>query len=250
MKRMSYILRQAAYTIFSFAYFLALAVDMTVRGFFLLTIGGKSEKNKSRYHKTLQRKARFVVNHVPGTTFEYQNSAGENFSTPAVIISNHQSHLDLMAIMMLTPNLIILTKDWVWHNPFYGLVIRYADYLPITEQDDMMSKIRERVATGYSIMVFPEGTRSGDGRIGRFHRGAFKMAQELGLDIVPVFISGFSEVLPKTSFHLHPGKMRLEVLPRFHADDERWKSEGGYRDVAKAMHRVYLDKMTSARNSK
>lgn len=249
MKKITYILRQAAYTVFSFCYFIGLAVDMTARGFYLLTIKGDTEENKKKYHKILQRKARFVINHVPGTTFKYINCVGEDFSKPSVIISNHQSHLDLMAIMMLTPNLIILTKSWVWHNPFYGQVIRYADYLPVSEGKNMMSKIKKMVANGYSVMVFPEGTRSADCKIGRFHRGAFKIAEELKLDIIPIFICGFGLVLPKTSHHLYQGKMTMEVLPRFRSDDEEW-GKNGYRGVAKTLHQIYLRKNEKVRNNR
>jgi 1-acyl-sn-glycerol-3-phosphate acyltransferase len=48
---------------------------------------------------------------------------------PAVIISNHQSHIDLLLLLMLNPRIIALTNDWVWKNPVYGIVIRYLDYL-------------------------------------------------------------------------------------------------------------------------
>ena len=113
--------------------------------------------------------------------------------------------------MMLTPNLVILTKDWVWHNPFYGIIIRYADYLPVSDMEQMLPKLSALVEKGYSVMVFPEGTRSPNCKIQRFHRGAFYLAEQLKLDILPVFIDGFGKVLPKTSFHLHPGEMMLEV---------------------------------------
>ena len=151
-------MRQTAYTIFSFCYFLGLAVELTVRGFFLITLGGKTDENKLKYHRILQRKAKFVVNHIPGTTFTYINTPQETFEKPSVIISNHQSHLDLMAIMMLTPRLIILTKNWVWHNPFYGIIIRYADFFPISDTEKMTVTIAEKVEKGYSVMIFPEGT--------------------------------------------------------------------------------------------
>ena len=141
MKRILYVVRQTAYTAFSFCYFLGLAVEMTVRGFFLITLGGKTDGNKLKYHRILQRRARFVVNHIPGTTFNFINTPKETFQKPSVIIRNHQSHLDLMAIMMLTPKLIILTKNWVWHNPFYGIVIRYADYFPITDTEQMADTV-------------------------------------------------------------------------------------------------------------
>ncbi len=240
MKRIIYIVRQTAYSLFSFCYFLGLAVEMTVRGFFLITLGGATDAHKLRYHRILQRRARFVVNHIPGTTFSYVNPHGETFDKPSVIISNHQSHIDLMAIMMLTPRLIILTKKWVWHNPFYGAVIRYADYFPVTDTAEMMDNISKKVKKGYSVVIFPEGTRSPDSRILRFHRGAFYIAEQLGLDIVPVFIQGFGHVLPKTSFHLHPGELSLEVMPRICRDDSSQMK--GYREMTRQLRRLYLSK--------
>lgn len=222
----------------SLGYFLYLSLNLTLHGFFIITLGGKTDENKLKYHRILQRKARFVINHVPGTTFQYSNPSDETFDKPAVIISNHQSHLDLMAIMMLTPKLIILTKDWVWKNPFYGIIIRYADYFPVSETEEMASNIESMVRKGYSVMIFPEGTRSEDCRIRRFHRGAFFIAEKLNLDIIPVFIDGFGKVLPKKSKHLHPGKMTLEVLPRIKR--EEMAQYGDFRSVASAMHKTYV----------
>jgi len=239
MKRIVYVVRQTAYTVFSFCYFIGLAIDMTVRGFFLITIGGATDEHKLKYHEILQRKARFVIHRVPGTTFAYDNPHGETFDKPAVIVSNHQSHLDLMAIMMLTPNLIILTKNWVWHNPFYGIIIRYADFFPITDTDQMMENLKEKVKKGYSVMIFPEGTRSADCHIQRFHRGAFYLAEQLQLDIIPVYIRGFGEVLPKESFHLHPGHMSMEVMPRIKRDDPKWDCD--FREMTKRVHRMYIE---------
>jgi len=238
VKRIKYIIRQTAYSVFSFCYFIGFAIEMTVRGFFLITLGGATDEHKLKYHQILQRRAWYVVNHIPGTNFSYLNPTGETFEKPSVIISNHQSHIDLMAIMMLTPKLIILTKNWVWHNPIYGVVIRYADYFPITDTEQMLVNLEQKVKKGYSVMIFPEGTRSEDSKILRFHRGAFFMAEKLGLDIVPVFIKGFGDVLPKKSFHLHPGDLSLEVLPRIHRDDETEMSN--YREMSRRLHRLYL----------
>lgn len=240
MKRTVYIFRQTLYSIVSFCYFLGLALELTVRGFVLLTLGGKTDEHKRQYHELLQRRARFVINHVPGTTFTYSNPTGETFEKPAVIICNHQSHIDLMGIMMLTPQLVILTKDWVWKNPFYGLVIRYADYFPVSEEQEMTKNIETMLKKGYSVVIFPEGTRSEDCRIRRFHRGAFYMAEQFGLDIVPVFIEGFGRVLPKKSKHLHPGDMRLEVMPRLSRGE--LNKVGDFRAVSKMLHDQYVKK--------
>lgn len=229
-------LRCAIYTIFAFLYFIGLSIECTIIGFYLLTICGKTDENKLRYHKILQSKALFVVNHIPGTTFKYTNSIGETFSQPSIIISNHQSHLDLMAIMMLSPKIIILTKDWVWHNPFYGQIIRYADFFPITDSETMEEKISKMVEKGYSVMIFPEGTRSADCEIHRFHRGAFYLAEKFQLDIVLLYIDGFGKVLPKTSFHLNPGKLELEVIKRVKYNSQERLD---YREETKFIHNYY-----------
>lgn len=237
MRRLIYIIRQTIYTLFAFCYFLVMALEFTLYGFVLITLGGATDEHKLMFHKRLCRRAKYVINHVPGTTFTYLNPYGETFETPSMIVCNHQSHIDLMAIMMLTPKLVILTKDWVWHNPFYGLVIRYADYFPVSETEQMVRNIEEKVKKGYSVMVFPEGTRSEDCRVRRFHRGAFFLAERLGLDIVPVSIEGFGKVLPKTSWHLHPGEMKMNVMRRIRRDDPTVVCD--YRDMAKKVRKLY-----------
>lgn len=236
-----FFIKKWAYTIFSFCYFLGFAIDMTIRGFFLITIGGATKEHKLKYHTILQRKSRFVINHVPGTSFSYSNPHGETFEKPSMIVSNHQSHLDLMGIMMLTPKLIILTKNWVWHNPFYGIIIRYADFFPISDTEQMRNDLKEKIEEGYSVMIFPEGTRSADCRIQRFHRGAFYLAEQLGLDILPVYLDGFGKVLPKPSWHLHPGHMLVEVMQRIRRDDPEWVCD--FREMTKRVHRLYVERL-------
>lgn len=232
--------RQIAYTIFSFAFFLAFALEMTLIGFILITLCGATDRHKRIYHRILQKQSRFVIYHIPGTTFSFVNPQTERFDNPCVIISNHQSHLDLMAIMMLTPNLIILTKNWVWHNPFYGLVIRYADFFPVSETEEMTRHLAQMVQKGYSIMVFPEGTRSEDCRIQHFHKGAFHLAEQLQLDIIPVYIDGFGQVLPKKGWALHPGQLTMEIMHRIRLSEA--KTIGSCRELTKRTRKMYMDK--------
>lgn len=178
-------------------------------------IGGRSEKRRLSYHRLLQRVTRFIINHVPGVKFSWNNKSGETFEKPAMIVCNHQSHLDVMFLMALSPKIVILTNDWVWHSPFFGSVVRAAEFYPVSNGlEDNEKHLAELVRRGYSIVVFPEGTRSSDGRLGRFHRGAFELAERLGLDILPVLIHGFYDVLPKTDFLLREGSAYGQVLPR------------------------------------
>ena len=172
------------------------------------------------YHRLLQRMAAFVIRHVPGVSFHLDNSVGETFRQPSVIIANHQSHLDLMCLMMLTPRLVFLTNDWVWHNPFYGMVIHRAEFVPVSDGIEAnIDRLRALYRRGYSICVFPEGTRSADCSIQRFHQGAFYLARQLGADILPVYLHGPGHVLPKRDFLLRPGRIDVEVGHRLTVDE-------------------------------
>lgn len=225
-------------TILSFSLFILLSIFTTLYGFVLLTLGGHCENNKLKFHKFLQRISKWAVRAIPRVGFSFANPTKENFEKPAIIISNHQSHLDLIAIMMLYPKLIIITNDWVWHSPFYGIIIRYADYFPM---DDFMAKdighIKEMVKKGYSVAIFPEGTRSVDSSILRFHKGAFYLSQELKLDIVPILLHGFGHVLPKESFLLQKGKLSVTVLDRIAYNDENYSQD--YSQKAKEVRKMY-----------
>ena len=118
----------------------------------------------------------------------------------------------MLALIALQPKLIFMTNDWVWKFPLYGAVIRKAGYFPaswgLSRNGEHMKKL---VAKGYSIVIFPEGTRSEDGRIQRFHRGAFATAQELGIDVLPLCLHGFHNALPKHDFLLRKTPLYLEV---------------------------------------
>ena len=198
------------------------------------------ENNKLRYHKLLQRAANFVIRRIPSVKFRYENLSGETFGKPAVIISNHQSHFDLMCLLMLTPKLIILTNEWVWNSPFYGRLIRYADFYPVSKGiENSLAQLSDAVQRGYSIVIFPEGTRSADCSIGRFHRGAFYLAEMLNLDILPVFLHGAGHVLPKTDFMLREGQITVQVRERITPNDSRFAAD--YSTRTKQVRRYYSE---------
>ena len=201
--------------IYAFVVFLFGSIILTVMGFFLFVLGKTTDKKKLRYHRIICWVARFVVVRIPRVKTTYNTFDKTIFDKPAVIISNHQSHIDLMCIMSLTPKLIILTNDWVWNSPFYGRLIKYADFYPVSNGiENALDQLRTIVEKGYSVMVFPEGTRSEDCSIQRFHRGAFYLAEQLKLDIVPVLIHGVGHLLPKKEFMLRKGEIHINVMPR------------------------------------
>ncbi len=157
---------------------------------------------------------------LPGIHKKIINTRGENFQTPSVIVANHQSHLDLPLLLMLSPKIIVLTTGWVWNNPVYALIIRYLGFYPVMEgYETVIEKLKKKVEEGYSILVFPEGTRSPDSRIQRFHKGAFLLAERLNLDITPVIIHGTGDCMNKGENHIRRGKITLKIYPRIKPDN-------------------------------
>ena len=211
-------------TIGSLLFFIFFSVFVFTPAVWLyVKIGPMTEKKRYNIHRLLQWLSRVVMIRIgiPGAPFSCNvvdgrtsifNLQSSIFDTPHVIICNHQSHLDLMCLMALTPKMVFLTNDWVWHNPFYGFIIRQAEYYPVSSGiDALMPRLRSLVERGYSIAVYPEGTRSPDCRIGRFHQGAFHIARQLGLDILPACLYGPGKVLPKKSYTLHKSPIYIEV---------------------------------------
>lgn len=227
-------------TVYAFTFFLFGSLLLTISGFILLKICKPSQKNKLKFHKHLSSLSRFVVKHMPRVKTEVVNNLREDFSKPAIIISNHQAHIDLVYIMMLSPKIIILTNDWVWNSPFYGMIVKYADFYPIADGvESSVEKLSELVANGYSILVFPEGTRSEDCSIKRFHKGAFYLAEKLELDIIPVIIHGMGHCLPKKELLLRKGRCTVKICDRIPPSDISFGSD--YVERSKNLRRFLIN---------
>ena len=101
----------------------------------------------------------------------------------------------------------------------------------------LMPQLRTLVERGYSIAVFPEGTRSPDGRIGRFHQGAFYLARELHLDILPMILYGTGYVLRKKTYPLNRWPIYIKVGAA--VDQEELRRLGGLREQANTLRHRY-----------
>ena len=148
------------------------------------------------------------------------NKYGENFEKPAIIIANHSSFIDILAMGMLSPKIIFLVNDWVYNSPIFGGTVRKAGFYPVSEGlESGVEHLRQKVNEGYSLMIFPEGTRSESNQIKRFHKGAFYLAEEFNLDILPVLIHGASEAIPKGDFVIHDSSLTVSILERISPDN-------------------------------
>ena len=203
---------RTVYVILFFLFFMFVVIKPFVWGYLKIK---KTKNAENRWlHKLMYRASRFVMltHGIPGVKFSSEVKDGVKFDRPRVVICNHQSHLDLFCQLIFTPDIIFLTNDWVWNNPSYGLLIRNAEYYPVRDGlEELLPKLRSLVERGYSIAVYPEGTRSKDCRIGRFHQGAFWLAEQLGVDVLPMCLYGPGKILKKKTYTIQKGPIRIEV---------------------------------------
>lgn len=233
-KNKNYLPYTAVSFVLSFIAFFYFLVGCTI----LNLIGGiqfkilrlSSPKAKFFFHQCLSWFTGSLVYLMANVKKKIINPTNENFEKPAILISNHQSFLDILTIQMLSPRMILLTNEWVWNSPFFGTFIKYADYLPVADGiEQNIEKLKSIVEQGYSILIWPEGTRSPTGKMKRFHKGAFLLAKELKLDIIPIITHGTGHTMSKGDFLLKNGEITLKILPRIKAIKEN-NSDLGLED--------------------
>ncbi|MFQ6082254.1 MAG: lysophospholipid acyltransferase family protein [Candidatus Aminicenantia bacterium] len=133
-----------------------------------------------------------------------------------VYMANHQSFIDGPLLFKLIPQPVrVLLKKEVFRVPLVGAGMKRIGFIPINRQDKFgakksiglaVEKIKEK---GYSFLIFPEGTRSLDGALLPFKRGGFVLAIKSGVPVVPISIIGSRNILPKKSFFIKSGKVRV-----------------------------------------
>ena len=136
--------------------------------------------------------------------------------SPCVIVSNHQSFFDAYCMGAFRPyGPVFFVRAWPFRIPFYRWVMLGARFLntETLDKETFFKKAMEAARDGSSLLVFPEGTRSLTGRMGRFHSGGFQLAVMLGLPVVPLCIDGLGRIFPKGRRFGRPGAARVTLLP-------------------------------------
>jgi len=129
--------------------------------------------------------------------------------------ANHTSNADAAAIVGAIPRrLAIFGRKSLFDIPIVGFAFRLAKFVPVDRgnREAGIAAVKQGVEymkSGLSFLVYPEGTRSPDGRLLRFKKGSFVMAIEAGIPVVPVACSGAHRVMKKNSLVIHPGKVTV-----------------------------------------
>lgn len=157
-----------------------------------------------------------------------------------VFVANHQGAFDIWAILgYLNHNFKWLMKKELESIPLVGYACRRAGYVFVDDSSihgikDTIAESEKRLKNGMSVVIFPEGSRSWDGRLTPFKRGAFMLAGEFKLPVVPITIDGSFRAMPRTTYNVTPGRITLTIHKPI------WPGERGF-NTKKLMARCRTD---------
>ena len=135
-----------------------------------------------------------------------------------LFVANHTSSVDAPAVVGAIPRRIsIILKESLFKWPIVGQAFLSAHFIPVNRKSHesaiaSVEKATEALRSGQSFLIYPEGTRSPDGRLQNFKKGAVVMAINAGVSIVPMVCSGAHRVMEKRSLVMHPGEILVEFL--------------------------------------
>ncbi|HEY0030460.1 MAG TPA: 1-acyl-sn-glycerol-3-phosphate acyltransferase [Bacteroidia bacterium] len=239
-KRVPFTLLSLLQSVFAFTWFTFGCFTLIPFGFIIVKLLPLPKKTRLKIFHQLRyyyTKSMIYVNiHVRKRII---NEHKELLVKPAVVVCNHHSVIDSLLMQSLNPKLILMVNDWVWDSPFMGPIVRLGGFIPkAAGYEENLDKIRELFADGYSLGIFPEGSRSETAKIGRFHKGAFYIAEKLNVDIVPIIFHGNAFVQGKDdSFLLKPGTVTVKYLPRISAADKSFGDN--YSDKTKNISKYH-----------
>lgn len=149
------------------------------------------------------------------TPVRISTGTAADYPEPCIIVANHQSFFDAFCMGALPMyDLVFVVRSWPFRIPFYGPYMRRGEYLNSEHLscDDFLEQAAARLRAGISVIIFPEGTRSPDGALGRFYSGAFKLSLETGVPVVPLCLRGLGDFLPKGQIRVRKASITIKKM--------------------------------------
>ena len=178
----------------------------------------RSDPDRYRVGYLFHRIAAVAARLNPFWDFRVVDDVRPDPRRPYVFVANHASNADPFLVAMVPWEMKWLSKKSIFDIPLLGWMMRVAGDVEVDRGNKesarkAMAEMRERLDRKLSIIIFPQGTRSPDGTVGPFREGAFRLAIEAGVDIVPLAVTGTAESLPKGSIAFRQTSASVTVLP-------------------------------------
>ena len=203
-------------------------------------------RNSDRAHLVARRWGNFNLA-VAGVKVEMTGMENIDLGKPYVFAANHQSWFDIFAILGRLPvQFRWLAKEELFSVFVLGRAMKASGYISIDRTDRRkafasLNRAAERVQSGTSVVIFPEGTRSPDGILQEFKKGGFVLASKSQQPIVPITISGSYKILPKRGdWRLHPGTILMTVGRPISTTDPAAKNRDDLMNIVREAIKKHL----------
>lgn len=179
-------------------------------------------RDKAVFYRYARGWSRMLLR-IAGVTVELRGEHNIDPTVRYVYVANHSSLFDIpVALASVPDNIRIMYKRELNKIPVFGWCLALSPFIPVDRADgrDAMAKLEATIASmrdGTSVLVFPEGTRSEEGKLGEFKRGAFVLAARSGKPLVPLAILGSAKILPARKLRLTKGTVAIIVGAPLHA---------------------------------
>jgi putative phosphoserine phosphatase/1-acylglycerol-3-phosphate O-acyltransferase len=182
---------------------------------------------------------------------EFEVEGGENLRgrRPAIFVFNHQSLLDSLVLAhLLREDVVALCKSEMARHPVIGPLLRQVDTIFVdrgqADQREVLKRATDVLASGRSLVIAPEGTRSTVGEVQPFKHGAFLLAKRAGVPIVPIVLHNVKDALPKGGLMIRPATVRITVL-----DPVLPGEIGPVREVCSGLEERYAELLGNSRQA-
>ncbi len=227
-------------------FFVVAIVSMTFASIILFSL--LFNKSGPLFHWFCRHWASIVLR-VCGTTVSVRGSEHVQAGKGYVYVSNHASMFDIPAVIARIPAQIRLVyKKELEKIPIFGWGLKYGSYIGIdrgrgVEAQKSLDEAVKKIQNGESVLLFAEGTRTLDGKLQPFKRGAFHIAVRAGVPVVPLTINGSYAILPKHSISINPGTVEL-ILEKpiyLHGEEGKETELQLMEEVHAAIEKHYVD---------
>lgn len=221
-------------SVFAFLYFLFGCI-LLVGLFPLLKIMPVARMTKRKFYgRIIMLFTRSLVYIMMNVKKDIRSFRAQVEARPSIVVANHAGFIDILVMLMVHPRMLMMTNRWVWNSPFFGAVVRFMGFLRSEDTtDENVKNAAQALKDGFSITVFPEGTRSVTGKLNRFHKGSFWLAEELQAPMVPVVLHGVGHAMQKGDWLLKDASMAMRTRPTIEWNDARYGK--GHRERTKAI---------------
>ncbi len=210
-------------TLVLFFYFLFFGMILNILVAVLMIILPISKEKKVSFFDWILTKFMWTVPYLNPFVKKKIVNLDKRNNQQTIFISNHSSSLDIPMNKILSPKSIFVVNDWVYNSPIYGKAIRAAGFFPVSKGlENSIENLDKRISDEFSVIIYPEGTRSETNSIRRFHKGAFYLADQMQLPIQPIFLLGNADVWPKNEIIIFDGNLISVIGESISPNDKRF----------------------------